>query len=250
MEPAQLQELARWRNEDWQPDEAYLRPFRSATKLVAIGGCGRSGSTLLRHMLGAHSLIADGPESSLFLPVPLDLPDLSVRFDLPLDELQALERSSPGRGAFIDGFQALYLRKRGRRLWLDKTSRNVHCFRYIASRFPNAKLLHIVRDPRDTVCSLRTHPVVRKRDPSRGLTGWMNPLDECKVFNRGIESGLIEPSGVYELSSVLFGAHAGERFTGRILVNPIGMAIEDVLVARAVHRIVESGGVTERFTLG
>jgi N-[(2S)-2-amino-2-carboxyethyl]-L-glutamate dehydrogenase len=82
----------------------------------------------------------------------------------------------------------------------------------------------------------------------------VDDLEQCskakKVFNRGIESGLIEPSGVYELSSVLFGAHAGERFTGRILVNPIGMAIEDVLVARAVHRIVESEGVTERFTLG
>ena len=67
----------------------------------------------------------------------------------------------------------------------------------------------------------------------------VDDLEQCslakKVFNRGIEQGLIDPSSVRELSEIVYGKWKELRFEGKILVNPIGMAIEDVLVAKAIY---------------
>ena len=51
--------------------ENYLQwvdaPFLSHESPIIIGGCGRSGTTLLRAMLDSHRNIACGPETELFL---------------------------------------------------------------------------------------------------------------------------------------------------------------------------------------
>jgi ornithine cyclodeaminase len=67
----------------------------------------------------------------------------------------------------------------------------------------------------------------------------VDDLDQCrkakKVFKKGVDEGVIDPSSVYELSGALFGECAGKSFPGSVMVNPIGMAVEDVLVAKAVY---------------
>src|SRR5581483_661235 len=66
-----------------------------------------------------------------------------------------------------------------KKLWVDKTARNVHRIRYILDHFPNAKVIHVIRDARDTIASLRTHRK-RKVDGERlVLTGNMMPLQDC-----------------------------------------------------------------------
>lgn len=67
----------------------------------------------------------------------------------------------------------------------------------------------------------------------------VDDLEQCrrarKVFRQAIESGAVDPAGVHELSSLLFGAERERRFSGCTLVNPIGMAVEDILVAQAIY---------------
>src|SRR3989344_3879890 len=179
IDSVQKKELRRWRNLDWpEKFEDDDIDFVSQRKIVMIGGCGRSGSTILRVMLDTHSQIASGPESLLFLPVPINPEDLESRFEISSKRLREWARKY-GRWEFIIRFQKVYLAKRKRSLWADKTSRNVHRFGAILRHFPNAKLLHIVRDARDVVASLRTHPKRRIVDGKIEETGIVNPFEDC-----------------------------------------------------------------------
>ena len=66
--------------------------------------------------------------------------------------------TSPSQGAFIDAFAARYRDARGRRRWAEKTPLNVRHIPWILERFPEARFIHVVRDGRDVVCSMRQHP--------------------------------------------------------------------------------------------
>jgi ornithine cyclodeaminase len=72
----------------------------------------------------------------------------------------------------------------------------------------------------------------------------VDDLEQCraarKVFRTGVESGAIDPSSVEELSRILFGRNGRREYAGCVLVNPIGMAVEDILVAKAVYDRVKS----------
>ena len=178
MGPEQLAELARWRLVDFAPDAAYEAEYRSSSRFIAIGGSGRSGTTLLRRMLGASQALVDGPESYLLLPIPLNLTELGARYALPPSCLRDLETDN--RWAFIDRFQQIVTRRHDEaRCWVDKTARNVHCFTYVAQRFPYATFVHVVRDPRNVVLSLRTHPRNSRRWGDPKPTGWQQPWDAC-----------------------------------------------------------------------
>lgn len=175
----QKRELRRWRNLDWPKKfEDDNSSFVSQRKIVIIGGCGRSGSTILRVMLDTHSQIASGPESLLFLPIPINPEDLESKFEISSKRSGEWARKY-GRWEFIIRFQKAYLAKRKRTLWADKTSRNVHRFGAILKHFPNTKLLHIVRDARDVVASLRTHPKRRVVNGKIEETGIVNPFEAC-----------------------------------------------------------------------
>ncbi|MCX7053018.1 MAG: hypothetical protein NTU56_02240 [Proteobacteria bacterium] len=82
----------------------------------------------------------------------------------------------------------------------------------------------------------------------------VDDIEQCskakKIFNRGIEQGLINPSSVYELSDVVHGDAKDMRFRGNVLVNPIGMAIEDLLVAKAVYDAVKDDPALPSYEIG
>ncbi len=178
MGPEQLAELARWRLRDFAPDAAYQAEYRSSSRFIAIGGAGRSGTTLLRRMLGSSRTLVDGPESYLLLPIPLNLDELATRYELPAACLHELEADN--RWASVDRFQQIITQRQGEDLrWIDKTARNVHCFTHVQQRFPNATYIHVVRDPRDVVLSLRTHPRLSRLWGDPRQTGWEQPWEAC-----------------------------------------------------------------------
>jgi hypothetical protein len=187
----QAWELAKWRNEDWHPNEYYTASWDSDSEPIVIGGCPRSGSTLLRLFLGEHRDVIDGPETHLFLPLPINIMRLESRFQMPSGSLEGLRNTALTQAAFIDGFQKLLLAQSGRCRWVEKTSRNVHAFTWIRDRFPKATLLHIIRDPRDVVVSLRTHPRFKRGQGDRVLSNWQHPWHECiDRWKRCIEDGI------------------------------------------------------------
>lgn len=179
MERDQEFELGKWRNEDLISTSFYEGAWKSSSYPIIIGGCPRSGSTILRFILGSHPRICHGPESHLFLPRPIDTLNLSERFRLPPKAIESDKTNSCCQAEFIDKFQDRLLSSHQGARWLDKTSRNVHVFSWIEKRFPNAWMIHIVRDPRDVVASLRTHPKFKRAQAKRIPTGWLHPWKDC-----------------------------------------------------------------------
>jgi hypothetical protein len=177
MDAEQLAELARWRLDDFAQDRSYQASYHSLSRLVVVGGCGRSGTTLLRRMLGASRRLVDGPESYLLLPVPLRTDSLEERYSLQPGRLRGLDVTN--RWSFVEAFQRLVTGGKENVYWLDKTSRNVHCFKHVAERFPEAAFVHLVRDPRDVVLSLRTHPMLSRTWGRPRPTGWSQPWEAC-----------------------------------------------------------------------
>lgn len=173
----QLVELRRWRLADFT-DEA-RDDYVSQAPLIVVCGCGRSGTTLTRVILDSHPDLYAGPESLLLLPLPVDPAALAWKFNLPEADVRELVAGTAGRAQLVESFQAMILRRSGKRVWVDKTARNVHRLDYILRHFPNARIVHVVRDPRDTVGSLKGH---RKRKVVAGRvvpTGYCMPVELC-----------------------------------------------------------------------
>jgi hypothetical protein len=140
-----------------------------------IVGCGRSGTTLLRSMLDSHPQVAVPPEtyfvtrlaakSSSYEPwdangIELFVSDLTgtggfQRMELDAGDLMAhLELRGPGD--YADAIRAtfeLYAACQGKTRYADKTPAHVLSIPFLASLFPEARFIHIVRDGRDVALS-------------------------------------------------------------------------------------------------
>ena len=110
---------------------------------ILIGGCGRSGTTLLLSVLSAHPNIFSCPkETSLLCPGAYeDPPDYTRR---------------PRYTEFYRHLLAYEIPSTCRR-WCEKTPKNVHYFPQYLRDFEGAvRMIHLVRDGRDVVTSY--HP--------------------------------------------------------------------------------------------
>lgn len=155
-------------------DAEYVSPLN----LIAVGGCGRSGTTLVRVILDSHRNICCGPESGLFKPRPLDLNKLNRKFKIDVPQLQAAYDKSQSRAEFIEQFAEICLAREGKPRWAEKTPRNVLQLDYLFARFPEARFVHVLRDGRDVACSLRTHP------RHRVVNGQILPVNTWKPMER------------------------------------------------------------------
>ena len=134
---------------------------------IVIGGCGNSGTTLLRATLNAHAEIASGPESTVFLQRVSSPRTIADRFNIPADVVERLLRDSRSQADFVERFARYCLQQRRKTIWADKTPENVGRLDFIFRHFPRAKFVHVVRDGRDVACSLRTQPWMKLPASSR-----------------------------------------------------------------------------------
>jgi protein-tyrosine sulfotransferase len=156
---------------------------------IVLGGCGRSGTTVLRMMLDSHRRICCGPESSLFRRRAVDTRWLADRFGFDPAEVRALFEAAASRPAFIEAFAALCMRMAGKARWAEKTPRNISRIDAIFRCFPEARFVHVLRDGRDVACSLRTHPRHKVVDGRIVPTGVHRPIAGCaRRWVRDIES--------------------------------------------------------------
>lgn len=124
---------------------------------IFIGGCGRSGTTLLREMLNRHPAIACGPETA-FLCDLINPRRVAVEWGLDARQVEAMARSAPSLVSFCERFFRAHAEREHKSRWADKTPRNVRVLPKILAAFPYAKFIHVIRDGRDVTCSLRNHP--------------------------------------------------------------------------------------------
>lgn len=119
---------------------------------IFIVGMHRSGTTLLERMLAGHSAVGDAGETSAF----------HAEMEL------AIDRASPQGpdAAFVDAMRAAdfdaiargYARRaqwlrRGHAAFTEKLPQNFFNVGFIAKAMPQARFLHLVRDPMDTCFS-------------------------------------------------------------------------------------------------
>lgn len=121
--------------------------------LVFVGGCPRSGTTLLQNILDSHPDIAGGPEFDHlgriaelrnFLKAGQDNGRL-VAYDLEVDTAVS---------NFVGELLEPYRQRRGAKLLSEKTPQNALSVDTLLDIFPAARALLVVRDPRAVVASM------------------------------------------------------------------------------------------------
>ena len=145
---------------------------------VFIVGCGRSGTTLLRETLNRHPDLAFGPETA-FLCDLVNPKRMSVEWDMPVGEIESMLRESASVVRFAERFFGRLAEREGKPRWADKTPRNATALAKILAWFPNARVVHLIRDGRDVACSLRHHPRQAIRGGRVVPINTNNPITKC-----------------------------------------------------------------------
>jgi hypothetical protein len=168
-----------------------MRPDTCGDPAIIVGGSARSGTTLVRKLLDQHPDIMCGPETSLLLPSPINPDGLALDYGLDADRIRAWRRDCPSQVRFVETFMHAAQERRGKRRWGEKTPLNVSHLDWILPRFPEARFVHVIRDGRDAVCSMRSHGIRRLVDGRWVKTPRARTIEECAIsWRRRVAEGI------------------------------------------------------------
>lgn len=205
----------------------------AAGQPIFILGSGHSGTTLVCSLLDSHPETCCGPETEFFIRNPhptlttsLSLPSSYTRFArnlvLPTSRSKAM-------GHVLQNYCAE--RKANSKVWTEKTPVHIQYFDEILQEFPNARVVLMVRDGLDAVCSFarrgnaagRDHQIDAAMD---GAERWVADnvaaedfLDDARVLVLRLEDLVASP----------------EQQLTRIF-NHCGLTVSDSSIAGALHR--------------
>jgi hypothetical protein len=201
----------------WESDAMAVASEEGSTDPIFIIGTERSGSNLLRLILNAHSAIA-APHPphimQLLAPCEQGYGDLAedgplrrlagdvlrlVRLHIyPWEVLPSVDdvlRRAPSRDLFgvFAGLYDAYRAQTGKRRWACKSTFMIHFTGPILACFPAARLIWLVRDPRDVASSSR-----------RSVFSPYHPYDTAELWRRQQRRGValaetLAPETLYRL---------------------------------------------------
>jgi hypothetical protein len=170
---------------------------------IFVVGTGRSGTTLLQALIGSHPRIAAPPETHYFRRVPAyaahwgDLSDDDVlrrvveaavgvpvlqNAGFDVDPIYERAKSGPRTyGGVLDAMMQDFAHRHGKQRWSEKSPlQPVH---RIWAHLPEAQVVHIVRDPIETVAS------------NLAKTGvWTDPTAAAAMWRRFTERAVLRGS--------------------------------------------------------
>ena len=184
---------------------------------IIVVGCPRSGTTLLQLMLHSHPRMAIPPETRFVIDAydrRREFGDLgdpaarralaewitgrreSVFHDLGLDAAAVTEEIVAGPptlgSALAIVFQA-YARRFGKPRWGDKRPTYIQHLDHIMRLFPDAQVVHVIRDGRDCVASLKEMSWYKK-DTNHAISTWAQAIDAGRRA-----AGTLGPDAYHEL---------------------------------------------------
>ncbi|WP_343233530.1 sulfotransferase [Streptomonospora sp. PA3] len=189
----------------------------SGERMIIILGCPRSGTTLLQLMLHAHPRIAIPPETRFALDVyrrRAEFGDLreaanrsklaeaivgprNTRYrDLKLDRdetVAAIVGGPPTVGSAVGTVFRQYARRFGKERWGDKRPGYYQAVEELRRMFPHAQFVHLIRDGRDCVGSLKQMPWY-KQTVYHAISTWAEAIDYGRAAARRLG-----PDTFYEL---------------------------------------------------
>ncbi|RFU42690.1 sulfotransferase [Actinomadura logoneensis] len=178
----------------------FTGPAPTSARPVFVFGCPRSGTTLLQLMLHSHPRLAIPAETRFVLPAytgRCDFGDLTDRenrlrlaewitarpetkfADLGLDPAAVTEEIADGPatiGSALGIVFRAYARRFDRARWGDKRPSYSKHVPALLRMFPDAQFVHLVRDGRDCVASLREMPWY-KLDLNHAIAAWREAVD-------------------------------------------------------------------------
>ncbi len=184
---------------------------------IFVFGCPRSGATLLRLMLHSHHRIAIPTETKFVLPAytaRFEFGDLGesenrralaewltgsrrTRFHaLGLDAAEVAEEIAAGPptlGSALALVFHAYARHCGKARWGDRRPSYARHVGTLLRMFPGAQFVHLVRDGRDCVASLREMPWY-EHDVHHAISVWRETIDIGRRL-----AGRLGPDAYYEL---------------------------------------------------
>ena len=168
---------------------------------IFIGGLFKSGTSLLRAMLGQHSGIASGLETYWFDLNWKNKDDkfwekislLSKFYEVDEEETRSLVDKSVNVAQFLNSFFTKYTVRLSCRRWVEKTPGNIKHLDRIFEYWPDAKVIHIIRDPRDVFASLREAKKWDSLDQYAALwSDFFCVAEKFKTENRNKNSQIME----------------------------------------------------------
>jgi hypothetical protein len=178
----------------------------SSNRPIFLVGCPRSGTTLLSVLLHAHPRIAMPPETRFLLPayrnrvaygdltreenrrrLAEDLTGRSANFaDLGLDRAEVIEKivaGGPTIGSAAGTIWREFARSRGKVRWGEKRPAYWRDMGLILRLFPDAQVIHLVRDGRACVASLK-NVHWWETGPLGAMTSWTMADAELRRLGR------------------------------------------------------------------
>jgi hypothetical protein len=183
-----------------------------AERPIFVVGCPRSGTTLLQLMLHAHPRIAIPPETRFLLTAYRSrnsYGDLRVEanrralarditghrktlfYDLGLDAEEVVAEITGGPPTIGSVFGAVfraYARRFGKPRWGDKRPGYYECIPGLLRMFPDAQIVHLIRDGRDCVASLKSMPWAQQNIYEMVST-WTEAIDSGRRAARRLPAG-------------------------------------------------------------
>ena len=175
---------------------------------IFVVGCSRSGTTLLQVLLASHPDVRSFPETNFFLTATGGRRQILARMGLPtglepnairhtLDLLDVSPENSQVPNFFLS-FPSAVRRyvdildtvaiNEGKSKWVEKTPLHLHRIEFIERFVDDPKFVHIIRDGRDVVASIRDRAEKYpdrfgwQKDLSYGIELWNEAIEKSKSY--------------------------------------------------------------------